>query len=128
MKFQAVRLPNGLFGHLFGPVEGQRNDNHLLSKSRLLDVCAVYALRRGADENTPIHQRFFQLFGDPAYGLGPCILSPFSGVDRTEEDMEWNAAMSAVRIEVEHGLGDVTRLWPFLNAWWKHRVYQSPVG
>jgi hypothetical protein len=128
LKFQAVRLPNGLFGHLFGPVEGQHNDNDLLTESRLLNICAIYALHRGANENTPIHQCFLQLFGDPAYGLGPCILSPFSGGNWTEEELEWNAAMSAVWIEVEHGFGNVTHLWPFLNAQWKHQVYASPVG
>jgi hypothetical protein len=55
-------------------------------------------------------------------------LSPFSGGDRTEEQMEWNTAMSAVQIEVEHGFGDVTCLWPFLNVWWKHCIYSSPIG
>jgi hypothetical protein len=123
LRFQGARLQNGLFSHLSGPVEGQQNDNHLLLELQLLDVCVIYACHWGADENIPIHQHFFQLFGDPVYGLGPCILSPFSKVDRTEEEMEWNAAMSAVRIEIEHGFGNVTCLWPFLNAWWKHCVY-----
>ena len=53
LKFQAVMLPNGMFGHLFGPVEGRRNDNYLLTASGLLDKCAQYALRDGTDVHTP---------------------------------------------------------------------------
>ncbi len=36
--------------------------------------------------------------------------------------------MTKVRIEVEHGFADITRLWPFLNTWWKQKVFHSPVG
>ncbi|KAF7334803.1 DDE Tnp4 domain-containing protein [Mycena sanguinolenta] len=127
-KFQAVKTPDGMIAHLFGPIEGRRNDNHLLAESKILEKCAQFALRPGADQNTPIQQRYFQLFGDPAYGVSPLLLSPFSADQRTEEQTAWNAAMAAVRIEVEHGFGDITRQWPFLNAWWKHRVYSSPIG
>jgi hypothetical protein len=129
LKYQAVKLPNGLIGHLYGPVEGRRNDNHLLDVSGLLENCSRHAVRPNTTNNDPPHKRYLQLFGDPAYGLSLQILSPFSGAgDRTEEEAEWNAAMAAVRIEVEHGFGDVTRQWPFLNAWWKHKIFASPLG
>ena len=29
IKFQAVALPNGLVGHLYGPVEGRRHDSSM---------------------------------------------------------------------------------------------------
>ena len=71
----------------------------------------------------------FQISGDPAYGVGPHILSPFSGMgQRTLEEHEWNAEMSAVHIKVGHGFGIVANTWPFLNAAWKMQVYSSPVG
>jgi len=35
-----------------------------------------FAHQENADENTPIEERYFQIFGD---GVGPHILSPFSG-------------------------------------------------
>lgn len=127
-KFQALKLPNGLIGHLFGPMEGRRNDNALLAASELLEKCAQFALRPGANQNTPIAQRYFQIFGDPAYGLSPLILSPYASANRTQEQRRWNKAMSRVRMSVEHGFGELTREWPFLNAWWKHRVFSSPVG
>ncbi|KAJ7764155.1 hypothetical protein DFH07DRAFT_724250, partial [Mycena maculata] len=106
-----------LIGHLWGGTEGRRNDNHLLAVSEILDLCRMHATRPGTNANTPAHERYFQLFGDPAYGL-----------KRTEEEAEWNAAMAAVRIEVEHGFGGILALWPFANAWWKHKVWSSPVS
>jgi hypothetical protein len=122
-------LPNGIIGHLYGPHEGWRNDNFLLTESALLDHLAQFAFPGDVDENTPIEERTFQIFGDPAYGVGPHIISPFSGMgERTAEELEWNATMSAVRIEVEHGFGIVSNTWPFLNSGWKMHLYASPVG
>jgi len=129
LKFQAIMLPNGMFGHLFGPQEGRRNDSFLLNESGLLDQCAEFAVREGTDENTPDEEHYFQLFGDPAYGLSPHIQSPHSGVGvRTEEQLWWNELMSAVRIEVKHGFAVVANTWPFLNAAWKLHIGGSPVG
>jgi hypothetical protein len=122
-------LPNGIIGHLFGPMEGRRNDAYLLSESGILRRFSTFAFREDIPANAPAEQRTFQVFGDPAYGLGPHIISPFSGAgERTEEELEWNAQMSAVRIEVEHGFGIVSNLWPFLNAGWKMHLYSSPIG
>jgi hypothetical protein len=129
LKFQAIMLPNGMFGHLFGPEPGRRNDAHLLNKSGLLNTCMEHAVRDGTDENTPVNERFLQVFGDPAYGISNQIVSPFAGAgERTEEEMEWNAEMASVRIEVEHGFGIVLNTWPFLNTGWKMQIYSSPVG
>jgi hypothetical protein len=97
IKFQAVKLPNGLIGHLYGPMEGRRNDNTLLAASHLLENCAQFAFRPGAGQNTPITRRYFQIFGDPAYGVSPLILSPFNaGADWTPEQKRWNYEMSSV--------------------------------
>ena len=38
IKFQSVALPNGLVGHLYGPVRGKRHDSGMLASSgRLQD-------------------------------------------------------------------------------------------
>nr|GAT43323.1 predicted protein [Mycena chlorophos] len=128
LKYQAVKLPNGLIGHLYGPMEGRRNDNALLASSRLLERCQEHATRPNTTANTPAAAHYFQLFGDPAYGLSPLLISPYAGVERTGEETEWNEAMAAMRIEVEHGFGGVTAKWPFLNSWWTHRIFSSPIG
>jgi nuclease HARBI1 len=122
-------LPNGIVGHLYGPFEGRRNDNFLLTNSGLLDCLAHFAHCPETNENTPIEDQYLQIFGDPAYQNGPHIMSPFAGEgERSDAKKEWNAEMSAVRIEVEHGFGIVSNTWPFLNANWKMHLYSSPVG
>lgn len=104
LKFQALMLPNGIIGHLYGPFEGRRNDNFLLTDSGLLERLAEFAFPEDLAENTPVEEHTFQIFGDLAYGVGPHIFSPYSGMgERTEEEQERNLEMSAVRIEVEHG-------------------------
>ncbi|KAF7326333.1 DDE Tnp4 domain-containing protein [Mycena kentingensis (nom. inval.)] len=129
LKYQALNLPNGLIGHLYGPMEGRRNDNALLAESDLLGKCELHARKPNTDNNTPPAARYFQVFGDPAYGVSPLILSPFAGPgERTRAELAWNECMAAVRIEVEHGFAGVLAKWPFLNAWWKHRIYSSPIG
>ena len=129
LKFQAIMLPNGMFGHLFGPHEGRRNDAFMLTESGILDSCVEFAVREGTNTDTPDEERYFQLFGDPAYGVSAQIQSPFAGVgDRTEEERQWNAMMSQARIVVEHGFGIVANTWPFLNAGWKMHLGASPVG
>lgn len=129
LKFQALMLPNGLFGHLFGPWESRRGDLILLEESKLLQTCAENAVRVGTDNNTPDLQRYLQIFGDPAYGNTWQIISPFAGPgERTAEEKRWNEKMASVRIEVEHGFGIVSNNFPFLNAGWKMHVYGSPVG
>ena len=129
LKFQAIMLLNGMFGHLFGLQEGCQNDSFLLNESRILDHCTEFAVHDGTDENSPDEEHYFQLFGDPAYGVSPQIQSPYSGVGVwTEEQKWWNELMSAVRIEVEHGFAIVTNTWPFLNTAWKLHIGQSPVG
>ena len=137
-------LPNGLFGHLYGPIEGRHNDAFALAESGLMDECSLHArlpvvsddrggAGGGADEATggmdPVAEpRYLQLFGDPAYGLSELIISPFPKSGRTDDQQEWNTRMSKVRIEVEHGFALVTNNWQFLRAEWKLRVFLSPVG
>ncbi|KAF8986977.1 hypothetical protein BDQ17DRAFT_1259033 [Cyathus striatus] len=116
-------------GHVHGPEVGRHNDNYLLAQSGLLPWAAQYAVRPMINENTPPEDRFLQVFGDPAYGNSHQIISPYAGLTpRMEQEKEWNLVMASLRIEVEHGFGNTLRLFPFLNAWWKHQIYSSPLG
>jgi hypothetical protein len=85
IKFQALNLLNGLFGHLFGPLKGCRNDNFLAEESGVFEKARQHAFRVGTDENTPIGERYYQIFGDPAYGVSPVLISPFCG-EKTEAE------------------------------------------
>ena len=96
----------------------------MLAESNLMDECALHAKLTGASRES----HYLQLFGDPAYGLNRHIISPFSKQGRADDKQEWNTRMSKVRIEVEHGFSLVTKTWRFLEAEWKHHIFQSPVG
>lgn len=125
MKFQAVALPNGMFGHLYGPIEGRRADTGILNESELLEACEEHAYV----EDDQGERQYFQLYGDAAYGLRQVLVSPYSGPgEHTEEEIEWNRCMGTVRIDVEHAFNIVSKTWPFLNAGWKMRLLSSPVG
>lgn len=125
LKYQAIVLPNGMFGHLFGPIEGRHNDGWLLRESGLLDWCREHAHITMSDG----HRKPLQVFGDPAYGVSEQILSPFSGVgERAPEEQAWNTDMSKVQIEVEHAFGILMNMWPVVNAWWKHKIFWTQPG
>jgi hypothetical protein len=62
-------LPNGIIGHLHGLFEGRRNDNYLLTESGLLERLAHFAHQEDVDDDTPLEHQYFQLLGDPAYGV-----------------------------------------------------------
>lgn len=143
LKYQAVMLPNGLFGHLFGPIEARHNDAYTLTESGLMEECALHAKLPnvledtgegggagdgGGGMDTSMGPSCLQLFGDPAYGLNSQIISPFPKPGRHDDRQEWNTRMSKVRIEVEHGFTLVTNNWRLLGAKWKLHVFQSPVG
>ncbi|KDQ64012.1 hypothetical protein JAAARDRAFT_52042 [Jaapia argillacea MUCL 33604] len=104
-------LPNGIIRHLYGPMEGRRNDAFMLTESGLMEALAEFAKWEDVPDDGPPEERYFQVFGDPAYGIGNHLVSPF-----------------AIRIEVEHGFGIVSNTWPFLNAGWKMQLYHSSVG
>jgi hypothetical protein len=113
-------LPNGIIGQLYGPSEGCRNDNFLLTKSGLLECIAHFAHPEDLAADAPYKERAYKIPRDPTYGVGPHIISPFVGMaDCMEEEKMWNAEMSVVHIEVEHGFGIVANTWPVLNAGWK---------
>ena len=59
IKFQSVALPNGLIGHLYGPVEGRRHDSSMRASSGLLQELQKFS-------NSPITGTPMCLYGDLA--------------------------------------------------------------
>lgn len=129
LKYQAVVVPNGIIGHLYGPVEGRRNDNTLLADSGLLKWACEHAVRPDVPADAPPAQRYWQIFGDPAYGVLFQMMSGFHGVvERTDDKLAFNHEMSCAQMAVEDISGIVISRWPFLNVFWKMKLYCSPVG
>ncbi|KAF8587813.1 hypothetical protein K439DRAFT_1645752 [Ramaria rubella] len=129
MKFQGVVMPNGLIVHMAGPYRAPQKDCGVLHMSQLLSKLQRHAIQPGSCEDNPPQDRYFQVYSNLAYGVSPVMISPFSGVgELTVEQREWNTAMGAVRISVEHGFGLVLQDWPFLNVFWKQKIYGNPCG
>ncbi|KAF8589260.1 hypothetical protein K439DRAFT_1645177 [Ramaria rubella] len=124
-----VVAPNGLIVHMAGPYHAPQNNCGVLHMSQLLSKLQRHAIQPGSCEDNPLQDRYFQVYGNLAYGVSPVMISPFLGVgELTVEQREWNTAIGAVRISVEHGFGLVLQDWPFLNAFWKQKNMGMHVG
>ena len=123
LKFQAVALPNGLIGNLFGPMEGCRHDAAMLRESQLLN-----ALERNAHTQAG---NILCLYGDPAYPLRPQLIGPYREGDfpfLTDEMKMFNKAMSRLRISVEWLFGDIANYLKFVDYKKNLKIGMSAVG
>lgn len=121
LKYHAIVTPDGLVAHLYGPVEGRRNDAHLWSESGIQQYLEQYSF-------TPTGEPL-QVYGDPAYGVNRHLLSPYQGATLTAEQQEFNRKMSGVRIVVEWVFKDIgQQLFGFLSFTPNQRHLQQRVG
>jgi hypothetical protein len=129
MKFQGVVIPNGLIAPLAGPFRAPQNDSSVLKESILFEKIEMHAVQPGSHPGDVLEDRWFQLYGDSAYGVSPFLVSPFAGVgERTADEHAWNTTMGRVCISVEHLFGVVIQEWPFLNTFWKQKVLGNACG
>ena len=89
LKFQAVMAPNGIVANLQGPYEGRRHDSFLLHESDMLT------------ELSNLLGGQYCVYGDPAYPLHRCLITPFPDINLTPQQPAFNGRMSAVRQCVE---------------------------
>lgn len=94
MKFQSVALPNGLVGHLCGPVEGKRHDSGMLASSGLLQDLQRFS-------NSPATGLPMCVYGDLVYPLRAHLQGPYKGEVLTLHQQEFNKSMSSARVSVE---------------------------
>jgi len=86
-------------------------------------------IQLGSDEGDLPEHFFFQIYGSLAYGVSPVMLRTYSGVgELTVAQQDWNAAMGQVQISVEHGFGLVFQDWPYINTFWKQKVWGTACG
>lgn len=103
---QSVQTPNRLIAHLFGPIEGRRQNALMLGVSGLLPKLQHF--------NKPNGETYV-IYGDPAYGLTRNILAPSRGVNFTVHEHEFNKEMSKVRSCVEWGFGKICQTFAYLD-------------
>jgi len=118
VKFQGVLTPDGLFVHLFGPLEGRRHDMTLYYQS-------------GRDELLPdalmVDGTQHYLYGDAAYMIRPWLQAAFTGT-MTPEQEDANETMKVPRAAVEWGYKDVKQTCSFLDFPRRLKLREGPVG
>lgn len=117
LKFQSVVCPNGLIVHMFGPLEGCRHDSRMLSLSGLVNQ--IRNSRRLRD---------YCLFGDHAYPLRAEIICPYKGANLTNEQQQFNLAMSPVRESVEWGFEYIITNFAFVDFRKNQKLFLQPIG
>ena len=119
LKFQGVMLPNGIIGSLHGPFEGKRHDAFILNETDITTHIRNFHKING----DPVY-----LYGDPAYPLMPCLMTPFRGDNLLQEQQMFNTQMSRVRQCVEWGFGKVSRIFAFVDFKKNLKLFLQPVG
>lgn len=99
-KYQAVKSPDGLIYHLFGPEDG--SPRTLLRESRLLDRC---------EDNAPS----YYMYGNSDYSITENLITAYGSLNITEDQKMFNRAMRSCHECVEWGFADVLRLWTALD-------------
>ncbi|KAF8577638.1 hypothetical protein K439DRAFT_1621951 [Ramaria rubella] len=129
MKYQGIVIQNGLIGHLSGPFRAPQNDMGVLAESNLLDYLQSHAIQPGSMQADHLGCRYFQVYGDSAYGISPVMVSPYAGIIPPIPDQRaWNTAMGGIQISVEHGFGLVLQDWLQLNCFWCQQIWGTHCG
>lgn len=68
------------------------------------------------------------LYGDPAYPLGVHLQGPYRNPNISPEQMQYNQAMSEVRVSVEWLFGNITNYFKFIDFKKQMKINLSAVG
>lgn len=119
LKFQAITLADGMFYHVYGPVEGRRHDWTLYCRSEIEDQLSLYLIVDGKQ---------YCIYGDSGYNQRDFMDVPFQGGALNADMRAFNKAMSEGRITIEWMFKEVKTFWTAVDFPRKLRVLQLPVG
>ena len=106
-KYQSILLPNGLIEKMDGPFNGQRH-SAITWLSGLLDILKKkFVMNDGS---------WFCLYGDPGYRNQKFIKVGYKNHHRlNQQQMDFNSKMSALRVHVEYGFGNILQQFAFID-------------
>ena len=119
LKFQSVALPNGIIANISGPYEGKKHDSTMLQESGLLTQLQQFAW---------FNAQPLCLYGDPAYPISMHLQRPFRNANLTQNENNFNKAMSECRVSVEWLFGLVTNYFKFIDFKKMQKIGLSAVG
>ena len=105
---------------MYGPIPGRRHDAYMLS--------VISGLQSKLATITKPDRSPYVVYGDPAYGISRTILSPYRGNHLTPQQVDFNKAMSRLRVSVEWTFGKVTTYFSYLDFKRSNKVLQQPIG
>ena len=104
---------------MFGPIEGRIHDAFMLGASGLAQKLHRF--------NQPNGQPYV-IYGDPAYGVSSHILAPYRGSQLSQQQADFNKAMSKVRVSVEWTFGKVCQYFSYIDFKRNQKVLLQPVA
>lgn len=111
LKFQNMTLPNGIILQMSMPYLGKQHDCFILRDTGFLDQMSTYC-------------KEFCVYGDK----GEQLMRPFSGVNLSYAEKEFNRKMSQVRQCVEWSFGKIIQQFAFLDFNKNLKLFLQPVG
>ncbi|CAH3043339.1 unnamed protein product [Porites lobata] len=122
VKFQSVALPNGIIGNIYRPIEGRRHDAAMLADSNLLQDMQRYAFSPGLAGHP------LCVYGDPDYPLRVHLQMPFRNMILTPQMVNFNKAVSSVRVSVEWLFGGIVEYFKFVDFKKNLKIGLSSIG
>ncbi|KIJ47401.1 hypothetical protein M422DRAFT_248788 [Sphaerobolus stellatus SS14] len=111
-------IDDGLVIHVYGPVDGRQHDETVFKESGLPDLLNKHFW-------TPDSHPLF-LYGDPAYSVGPHMLSPYKGPVISSEQARFNTTMSRIREPIEWIFKEVTKEFTFIDFARSQKILLTP--
>ncbi len=68
------------------------------------------------------------IYGDAAYPLHPYLVSPFSGMNRSADQVAFNSQMSPLWCSIEWGFRKIVATFAFLDFHKNQKLYLQPLG
>ena len=121
VKFQSVALPNGLVSHLYGPVEGKRNDSGMLTLSGLLQDLQRFSI-------SPVTGLPMCVYGDRGYPVRAHLQGHYKGEVLTIHQREFNKSMNSAHVSFEWVFNDIFNCFQFFDFKKNLKVGLSAVG
>ena len=121
VKFQAIYTPDGLIACLFGPMNGNRHDSHMLRESQVLEQ--LTALMPAEEEEI-----IYLLYGDPAYPQSIYLIGGYPHPAPGTQEADFNTAMSKVREAVEWAFKEIIAQWRFLDYRASIKIFEMPIA
>ncbi|KIJ56001.1 hypothetical protein M422DRAFT_150642 [Sphaerobolus stellatus SS14] len=120
LKYHILISPDGLVIHVYGLMGGRRHDETVFKESGLVELLNKHFW---SPEGLALY-----IYGDPAYSVGPHVMSPYKGSNITLEQQAWNAEMSKIQEPVEWAFKEVSQKFTYLDFSTSQKILLTPCG